>query len=66
MRSVSKPDTPQYATQNVFYTQGQPVLYGNECRSNYNEGEYPYHVVQEPEAEYQQDFPQTQKMPDQT
>ncbi|VVC99375.1 unnamed protein product, partial [Leptidea sinapis] len=25
MRSVSKPDTPHYATQNVFYTQGQPV-----------------------------------------
>ncbi|VVD02335.1 unnamed protein product [Leptidea sinapis] len=65
MRSVRKPDTPQYAVQNVFYTQGQPVLYGNECHSNYNEGEYPYHVVQEPEEEYQH-LPQTQKMPDQT
>ncbi|VVC87819.1 unnamed protein product [Leptidea sinapis] len=38
MRSVSKLDTPQYAAQNVFYTQGQPVLYGNECHSNYSEG----------------------------
>ncbi|VVD06162.1 unnamed protein product [Leptidea sinapis] len=40
MWSVSK----QYAAQNVFYTQGQPV-YGNECHSNYNEGEYPYHLI---------------------
>ncbi|VVC97849.1 unnamed protein product, partial [Leptidea sinapis] len=37
MRSVRKPDIPQYAAQTVFYTQGQPVLYSNECHSNYNQ-----------------------------